>query len=123
MVAHPPSDTSNRNEKMPLLSFIMSSLLSFLWNRRRNNLQPALRTLFNIRIVALGIVGAVIPVILFLWLWGRLDIYWRLLLDDSGWRIVWIIRIVWIARGTPPPWAPSTPSWPDPDTTSTKMVS
>jgi len=54
-----------------LVPYLNISSLSFIRrNRRRNNLQPALRTLLNIRIIALGI-RTVIPVTLFLLLWGR----------------------------------------------------
>jgi hypothetical protein len=84
-----------------LVPYLTISSLSFIRrNGRRNNLQPALRTLLNIRIVALGI-RTVIPVTLFLFLWGRLYIHRLLLLVDDRWcRIVWIgivwIGIVWI---------------------------
>jgi hypothetical protein len=109
MVAHPPITSKDRNRKMIILRLIMSSLL-LVRRSRRNNFQPATRTLFYVWIVTLGIL-AEIPIILFLWL----DIYRRLLLDDRGsFRIVWII--VRIGRRTPPPRPPFTPSRPDPDT-------
>jgi hypothetical protein len=101
-----------------LLPYLNISSLSLIRrNRRRNNLQPALRTLLNIGIVPLGI-RTVIPVTLFLLLWGRLYIYRLLLLVNDRWRrIVWIVRIG-IVRIAPP----RTPSRSDPDT-STIMVS
>ena len=106
-----------------MLRFTMSSLLLVRWNWR-NYLQPSTGTFFHIRIVALRIL-AEIPIILLLRLRGRLDICRRLLLDDYGWfRIIWVVRIV-VRR--PPPRTPSTPFWPNPDTspkmgTSTMMA-
>jgi hypothetical protein len=95
----------------------MVSLSLILWDWRRKNLQPAFRTLFDIRIVALGC-RAIIPVTLFLLLWSRLYIYRRLLLgDDRRRRIVGIIRI-WIIRITPP-WV--YPSRSDPDTSTIRV--
>jgi hypothetical protein len=85
----------------------MVSLSLILRRRRRKNLQPTLRTLFDIGIVALGF-RAVIPVTLFLLLWSRFYIYRLLLLlvDDRRRRIVWIVRIgiirIGIVRITPP---------------------
>jgi hypothetical protein len=117
MVAHPTRASSTKDVKMLLPYLNISSLSLIRRNRRRNNLQPALRTLLNIGIVPLGI-RTVIPVILFLLLWGRFYIYRLLLLIDDRWcRIVWIVRIG-IFRITPP----RTPSRSDPDT-STIIVS
>jgi len=117
MVAHPTRASSTKDVKRLLPYLNISSLSLIRRNRRRNNLQPALRTLFNIGIVPLGI-RTVIPVILFLLLWGRFYIYRLLLLVDDRWcRIVWIVRIG-IVRITPP----RTPSRSDPDT-STIIVS
>jgi hypothetical protein len=73
IVAHPTNASSTKDKKMLLPYLNMFSLSFILRNRRRNNLQPALRTLLNIGIVTLGI-RAIIPVILFLLLWGRLYI-------------------------------------------------
>jgi hypothetical protein len=116
MVAHPTRASSTKDVKMLLPYLNISSLSLIRRNRRRNNLQPALRTLFNIGIVPLGI-RTVIPVILFLLLWGRFYIYRLLLLVDDRWcRIVWIVWIVriGIVRITPP----RTPSRSDPDTST-----
>src|SRR4030042_5249986 len=104
MVAHLISADSTRDKKM-LVPYLNISSLSFIRrNRRRNNLQPALRTLLNIGIVTLGI-RTVIPVTLFIFLWGRLYIYRLLLLVDDRWcRIIWI---VWIGKRRKNP--PTTP--------------
>ncbi len=66
----------------------MQSILLVRWRRRRNNLHPAARTPFHVRIVTLWI-PAVIPVIRLLWLRGRLDVFVRL----QRFRIVRVIGV------------------------------
>jgi hypothetical protein len=80
----------------------LQTLLPVGWVRRRNNLHPAIRALFDIRVVALWIL-AVIPVVLLLGLRGRLDKHRRRLLDDD-WR-----RRIERIRSAPPPRPPSQP--------------
>jgi hypothetical protein len=99
----------------------MVSFSFILRDRRRNNPQPAFRTLFDIGIVALGL-RAVIPVTLFLLLWCRLYIYlWLLLGYDRRSRIVWIW--IWIIRigivRITPPWV--QPSRADPYTSTIRV--
>jgi hypothetical protein len=116
-VAHPPIIKTNITKKIFCL-FIMSLLLIVRRSRRRNYLHPAIRTLFNIRIIIQAI-RAEIPVSLFLLLW--LDIYRRLFPINRRRPIIIIIGIR-IAWPTPPPWAPSTPSWTNPDTSTKRGV-
>jgi hypothetical protein len=81
----------------------MSSLLIVRRGRRRNDLQPALGTLFNIWIVVFGF-RTEIPVILLRRLL-RLDVYRRLFLPVN--RLLPII--IWIRGRSPPPWVPTGP--------------
>jgi hypothetical protein len=84
------------------------------WRRRRNNLHPAVRALFDVRVVASRVL-AIIPIIHFIRLRRWLGIRWRRLLDnDRGRRIVRIHRYAPIDGKTPP----RAPSRPDPDASS-----
>jgi hypothetical protein len=73
-VAHPPNASSARNENRLRVNLVMVSILPVRWTRRRNDLHPSVRTLFYVRIVALG-VPAEIPIIRFLYFDVPLKIY------------------------------------------------
>jgi hypothetical protein len=91
-----------------------TALLLTRWSRRRNNLHPAVRTLFDVRVVAFRVL-AVIPIVRFLGLRRRLDIHRRRLLNDDGRRRIVRIRKNAPIDGTTPPRPPSRS---DPDASS-----